>query len=92
MIASVAVGTTETQVLSPPPGAAYKFVAIANVGEETVYLKLAPGSDALTSSNGVPLPSGASILCDQDSQRELFDAGASAIVASGSGTVAVQAY
>lgn len=92
MITSVAVGTTAVQVLPPPPGSAYKFVAIGNVGSATAYLKLTSDGDALTTSNGIPLPAGGSLLCDQDSQKELFDSGASAVVASGSTTLSVQAF
>lgn len=92
MIATVSVGTTAVQVLPPPPGSAYKFVAIGNVGSETAYLKLTSDSVAVSTSNGIPLPAGGSILCDQDSQKELFDGGVSAIVSSGTTTISVQAF
>lgn len=92
MIASVSVGTTSVQVLPPPASSSYRFVAFGNVGAETAYLKLTPDQDAVTSLNGIPLPAGSSLICDQDAQKELFDAGAHAVVASGSTTISVQAF
>ena len=46
----------------------------------------------MTSSNGIPLAAGAAFVVDQDAQRELFDGGASAITASGTITISVQAF
>lgn len=93
MITSVAVGTTAVQILSAPSGNPYKFVAVGNNGSSTAYLKLTPDSTTVTSSNGIPLPSGASLLCDQDMQKELFNSGVTAVCASGqSTTLSVQAY
>lgn len=92
MITSVAVGTAAVQVLPAPSGPAYKFVAIGNVGASTAYLKLTSDSTAVSASNGIPLPAGGALLCDQDAQKELFDGGVSAIVASGSTTLSVQAF
>ena len=92
MITSVSVGTTATTILAGPAGAAYKFVAIGNVGSETAYLKVVPGSTAVTVTNGIPLAPGAAFVVDQDAQREMFDAGASAIVGSGTTTLSVQAF
>tara|TARA_R100000278_G_scaffold26619_1_gene24422 strand:- start:5154 stop:5432 length:279 start_codon:yes stop_codon:yes gene_type:complete len=92
MISSVSVSTTATTVLAAPTGYPYKFVAISNVGSNTVYLKVVAGGDAVTSSNGIPLAAGAAFVVDQDAQRELLDAGASAITASGTSTVSVQAF
>jgi hypothetical protein len=93
MITSVSVGTAAVQVLSVPSGTPYKFVAVGNTGSDTAYLKLTPDSTPVTSLNGIPLPAGASLLCDQDAQKELFNAGVTAICASGeSTTLSVQAY
>jgi hypothetical protein len=93
MITSVAVGDTPSQVLPTPGGTPYKFVAIGNVGGKTAYLKLVPDSTQVTVSNGIPLPAGTSIVCDQDSQRELFDGGAYAVTAAGeTTTISVQAF
>ena len=92
MITSVEVGTTATTVLAGPSGSPYKFVAISNVGSETAYLKVVPGSAAVTITNGIPLAPGAAFVVDQDAQREMFDAGASAIVGSGTTTISVQAF
>ena len=92
MITSVSVGTAATTILAGPSGAAYKFVAIGNVGSETAYLKVVPGSTAVTVTNGIPLAPGAAFVVDQDAQREMFDAGASAIVGSGTTTLSVQAF
>lgn len=93
MIASVSVGTTSTQVLAPPTGNSYKFVAVGNVGGNIAYLKFTGDSDAVTTSNGIPLPPGGSFVCDQDRERELFDSGLTAIAASGATTtLSVQAF
>lgn len=92
MIASISVGTAVVQILPPPTGAPYKFVAIGNVGSATAYLKMTPDSDAVTPLNGIPLPAGGALLCDQDLQRELFKSGVTAIVGSGSTTLSVQAF
>lgn len=92
MITSVAVGTTSVQVLPPASGAPYKFVAIGNVGASTAYLKMTPDTTAVTSSNGIPLPAGGSLVCDQDAQKELFSVGVTAIVGGGSTTLSVQAF
>lgn len=93
MISSHTVGTAAVQILPPPSANAYKFVAIGNPGAKTAYLKLVPDSDAVTTSNGIPLPAGTSIVCDQDAQRELFDGGAYAITGTGdTTTISVQAF
>lgn len=92
MIASVSVGTTAVQVLSAPSGSSYKFVAIGNNGSATAYLKMTPDATAVTALNGIPLAAGQVLICDQDAQKELFDAGVTAVVASGSTTLSVQAY
>lgn len=92
MIASVSVGTTQVQILPPTSGSPYKFVAFGNVGGETAYLKFTADSDSVTSQNGIPLPAGAAIICDQDARRELFDTGAFAITGEGSTTISVQAF
>jgi hypothetical protein len=92
MIASVSVGTTETEVLPVPVGKPYSFIALGNNGTATAYLKLVPDSTPVTTSTGIPLPAGASILCDQDMQKELFHGRVTAIVGSGSTTLSVQAF
>ena len=93
MIGSYDVGTTAIQILPPPASAAYKFVAIGNNGGQTAYVKLVPDTATLTVVNGIPLPAGTSIVCDQDAQRELFDAGAYAITGdAGTTTISVQAF
>lgn len=92
MITSVSVSTAETMVLTRPSGNAYRFVAIGNVGTNTAYIKLTPDPDAVTATNGIPLPSGTSILCDQDDSKELFKAPVTAICSSGTTTLSVQAY
>ena len=92
MIASVSVGTTQTTVLSPTSGSPYKFVAVGNNGTTTVYLNFTGGTTSVTSSNGIPLPGGAAFICDQQKERELFDAGVKAITASGTTTLSVQSF
>jgi hypothetical protein len=53
---------------------------------------LVPTTSALTTSNGVPLAAGASLLLDQD-LTPIFTSGISAICDTGaSTTLAVQAY
>jgi hypothetical protein len=89
---SVSVGTTATSVLAAASGNNYQFIAIANNGSSTAYLKLVPTTSALTASNGVPLAAGASLLLDQD-LTPIFTSGISAICDTGaSTTLAVQAY
>lgn len=92
MIASVVVETSEVEVLAPPEGKPYGFVAIGNNGSTTAYLKMTPDSTPVTPENGLPLPAGATMLCDQDMQKELFHGRVTAIVANGSTTLSVQAY
>lgn len=92
MMSTTSVGTTAVEVLPPPANGAYKFVAISNVGSEECFIKVVPDTTALTATNGIPLSSGASFVVDQDAQREMFDAGASAITASGTTSIAVQAF
>jgi hypothetical protein len=92
MIASVTVGTTETQVLPPPSGRPWAFVAIGNNGPRTAYLKLVPDADAVTTSNGVPLAVDSVMICDQDMQKELFRGSVTAIASSGTTTISVQAF
>jgi hypothetical protein len=92
MIASVNVGTTEVQVLAVPTGKPYSFIAIGNNGSQTAYLKMTPDSTAVTSSNGIPLSAGASLLCDQDREKELFHGRVTAVVSNGTTTLSVQAY
>jgi hypothetical protein len=92
MIASVSVGTSSTAVLPASSGFPYKFIAIGNNGATTAYLKMTPDATAVTATNGIPLAAGAVLICDQDAQKELFDAGVSAITQSGTTTLSVQAY
>lgn len=94
MIASVAVNSSEPSVVLPAPSSgAYRFVAIGNVGSSTAYLKFTSDATALTTSNGIPLPPGAALVCDQDEERDIFKVAVTAVTASGqSTTVSVQAY
>lgn len=89
---SISVGSTATAVLTAASDGNYQFIAVANNGTATAYLKLIPTSESLTTSNGVPLAGGASLLLDQD-LTPIFTSGISAICASGATTtLAVQAY
>jgi len=92
MITSVSVSTTETEVLPHPVDKPYSFVAIGNNGAQTAYLKLTADATAVTAGNGIPLPPGSSLLSDQDMQKELFRGVVTAVVASGSTTLSVQAF
>lgn len=93
MIGSVSVGTTSTLVVPSPTQASYKFVAIGNVGPNAAFLKFTGDSTPVTTTNGIPLPAGGSVICDQDKERELFDSGVTAIAASGATTtLSVQAF
>lgn len=93
MITSVSVGTTAVQVLAAPPASPYKFVALGNNGAKTAYLKFTADTQTVSITNGIPLPAGGSIVCDQDSRRELFDSGVTAVCASGeTTTISVQAF
>lgn len=89
--ASATVGTTVTTVV-PASGDNYNFIAVANNGSSTVYLKMVPSTTTLTVTNGIPLPAGSSILLDQD-VTPILVSGISALCDSGSTTtVSVQAY
>lgn len=97
MIASSAVDDSPSQVL-PPPGQgsstlpSYQFIAISNTGSATAFLKFVGDATAVTSSNGIALPAGASMLVDQD-DSPIMQNGITAVCASGQSTVvAVQAY
>ena len=94
MIGSVSVTSSTPVVVLPSPAAGpYRFVAIGNVGAETAYLTFTGDDDALSTSNGIPLPAGASILCDQDEERDIFKIAVTAITAAGkTTTISVQAY
>jgi hypothetical protein len=93
MISSVTVSDSSPAVLLPAPSdVPYRFVAIGNLGPSTVYLKFTADADALTPLNGIPLPAGSSLLCDQDSERDIFKIAVQGITATGSSTVSVQAY
>jgi hypothetical protein len=89
--ASYTVGTSAVVVV-PHAGEHYHFIAVANSGTKTAYLKMVPGDVPLSVTNGVPLPAGAAIVLDQDATPILV-AGVSAVCAGGeSTTVAAQAY
>jgi hypothetical protein len=92
MITSVSVGTTAVQILAAPTVNPYKLVAIGNVGSATAYLKFTPDTTAVTSSNGIPLTSATSFVCDQDAQKELFGSGVWAVSTGVGTTISVQAY
>jgi hypothetical protein len=93
VIGSVSVGaSSQATVLSRPVVGGYQFIAIGNVGESTAYLKFFPDGDDVTTTNGIPLAPGASILLDQD-DSPIMNNGIYAICASGASTVlGVQAY
>lgn len=92
MISSVTVTTSPTEVLAAPTGRPYQFVALSNNGAETAYLKVVAGGDDVSTSNGIPLAAGAAFVIDQDVQARLMKAGATAVVASGTTTLGVQAF
>lgn len=88
---STSVGTVVATVVRAA-SENYEFIAIANNGPNTVYLKMVPSTVTLTVANGIPLPEGASLLLDQD-VTPILVSGVSAVCAAGqSATVAVQAY
>ena len=96
MIAAQTVTATASEILAPPGTGtvlpAYQFVALCNTGSETAYLKFTADATAVSVTNGIALPAGASILVDQDDSPILAN-GISAICATGkTTTVAVQAY
>jgi hypothetical protein len=85
------VGTAITSIV-PASGDNYEFIAIANNGSGTAYLKMVPSTVTLTVANGIPLASGASILLDQD-VTPILTGGVSAVCDTGATTtLAVQAY
>lgn len=92
MISAVSVTASPVEVLAAPSDRPYQFVAISNNGAETAFLKVVPGGDAVSSTNGIPLAAGAAFVVDQDSQARLFKAGVTAVTASGSTTLGVQAF
>lgn len=92
MITSVTVGTSETEVLAAPTIRPYELICISNTGSQEVFIKVTGDADALTAANGIPLASKAAFVIDQDKQRRLIHHGVTAICASGSTTVSVQAF
>lgn len=89
---STTVGTAVTTVVPAAVGGEYQFIAVANGGSNTVYLKMVPSTTTLTVANGIPLASGASVLLDQD-VTPILTGGVSAVCDSGlTTTVVVQAY
>ena len=92
MISAVTVTTSPTEVLAAPSGRPYQFVAISNNGAETVWLKVVAGGNNVSTSNGIQLAAGASFVVDQDNQARLFKAVVTAVVASGTTTLGVQAF
>lgn len=92
MIATVSVTTEPTEVLAAPTTRPYQFVALSNNGNETAFLKIVAGGDPVSATSGIPLAPGAAFVIDQDAQARLLKAGASAVVASGSTTIGVQAF
>lgn len=97
MIEAKTVTASASEILVPPGQAPavlpnYQFIALCNTGSETAYLKFTADATAVSVTNGIALPPGASILVDQDNSPVLQN-GVSAICATGkSTTVAVQAY
>lgn len=94
MIGTVSVtSSSPATVLPAPTSKPYRFIAIGNVGDKTAYLKFTSDSTALSTSNGIPLPAGASILCDQDVEKDIFRTAVTALTASGeTTTISYQAY
>ena len=92
MISAVSVGTSSIEVLAAPTGKPYQFVAISNNGSEVAYLKVVSGGADVTTTNGIPLAAGASFVVDQDAQARLFKSGVTAVVATGTTTLGVQAF
>ena len=92
MIAAVAVSTSSTEVLAAPTGKPYQFVSISNNGTEVAFLKVVSGGADVTTTNGIPLAAGASFVVDQDAQARLFKSGVTAVVATGTTTLGVQAF
>jgi hypothetical protein len=79
-------------VVIPPAGEHYQFIAVANNGTKTAYLKMVPGDVPLSATNGLPLPAGATMVLDQD-VTPILVTGVSAVCASGeTTTIAAQAY
>ncbi len=88
---STSVGTTEVTIV-PAGSENYQFLAIANNGSKTAYLKMVPSTVALSVTNGIALPAGVSVMLDQDVTPILIT-GISAICGSGdTTTLAAQAY
>lgn len=88
---SSTVGTAVINVV-PASTSEYSFIAVANNGANTVYLKMVPSTVTLTVSNGVPLQSGAALILDQD-VTPILVSGISAVCETGTTTiVAAQAY
>lgn len=92
MIAAVTVTTSSTEVLAAPSSRPYRFVALCNNGTETAFLKIVSGDDAVSTSNGIQLAAGASMVVDQDKQAHLFEFGVTAVVATGTTTIGVQVF
>jgi hypothetical protein len=91
MVASVAVGSTQTTVLEPrSPG--YRFIAISNNGSDAAYLKLFQDASPVTTSTGIVLQPGAAMLLDQDDSPVLNNGIYAICAETQSTTLAVQAY
>lgn len=86
---SVSVGSSAAAIL---PAGRYQFIAIGNNGSSTAFVKFLPDGTDVTTSTGIPLQAGASILVDQDSSPVLSH-GVWAICDAGqSTTISIQAY
>lgn len=89
---SVTVGTAVTTVVPSAGDGNYQFIAVANSGPGSVYLKMVPSTVTLTVSNGLPILAGATLIVDQD-LTPILVGGVSGIAASGAtASVVVQAY
>lgn len=90
-VAAISVGSEQATLLAAT-STGYRFVALANNGSATAYLKFLPDGDAVDSSNGIPLPPGASLMLDQDDSPILGGGIFASCNSPDSTTIAVQAY
>lgn len=91
IVAAISVGSQQVTLLAAT-STGYRFVALANNGSATAYLKFMPDGGPVTSETGIPIPPGASLMLDQD-DSPIIAGGIFAVCNSpDSTTIAVQAY